>query len=157
MASRITGLAVAVLATTALAVAASSAKDTTKVETSLNFSFFSNLSEPGPDYFWGRVKAKDPGKKTRCERGRKVTVYGYAHHRRHVIGSDRSNDRGMYKVISSSVYYARLSPFVAVAQEDADHRQRQEGRLQGGPFGTNQVRTDRTGQSQLVARVAHIR
>ena len=117
MASRITGLAVAVLATTALAVAASSAKDTTKVETSLNFSFFSNLSEPGPDYFWGRVKAKDPGKKTRCERGRKVTVYGYAHHRRHVIGSDRSNDRGMYKVISSSVYYARLSPFVAVAQK----------------------------------------
>ena len=71
MASRITGLAVAALATTALAVAASPALGGDGQKVKLKSEITMQVLGPEPIFFGGRVKAD----KAACKRDRKVKLF----------------------------------------------------------------------------------
>jgi hypothetical protein len=104
-------LIAAIVAVVGLGAAIAVAKETTEVGTSVSLTLESDLSGPKPDSFQGELKATKKG----CEKGRRVIVY---EHRDgfslNVVGSDRSNDRGEYKVFSEGPY---RQPFRAVVNE----------------------------------------
>ena len=82
-------LIAAIVAVVGLGAAVAVAKENIKVQTSVTVQF------RGPDTFHGTVKAE----KKVCEKGRTVIVF--RHNAAGIpIGSDKSDDRGKYRVFS---------------------------------------------------------
>jgi hypothetical protein len=86
-------LIAAIVAVVGFGVVGAAAKKGIEVKTSVTLGIRSDLSGPRPDSFIGEVRAR----KAVCQKGRTVTVNdGFTK-----VGSDKSNDRGRYKIFHS--------------------------------------------------------